>query len=159
MKYFPFCFCEYHMYSIYREVPIHKLVSARCEVIRQRWETSIHILVWTARHMQPALCTYIHVQNMKHTYKYRQCILPLCNPFLWVPVSEIDADNDGNTSSHHRCHQGSQSHTNTNESIVSWRSWRREVCWRSLSLCSFLLYSNAKMQFVNNCVHFMNQCM
>ena len=48
VKYFPFCFCEYHMYSIYKDVPIHKLVSGRCEVIPQRWETSVHIMVWTA---------------------------------------------------------------------------------------------------------------
>ena len=27
VKYFSFCFCEYHMYSIYKDVPIHKLVS------------------------------------------------------------------------------------------------------------------------------------
>ena len=65
------------------------------------------------RALQPTLYTkcYIDVQILH---------VPLCSLFSRVPGYEIGAHYDRHTSSHYRYHQDSQSHTNANESTVTW---------------------------------------
>ena len=78
--------------------------------------------------MPPCACvTLEHQRALQPTlYTHAKCYVdvqilhvPLCSLFSGVPGYEIGADNDRHTSSHYRCHQDSQSHTNTNESNVT----------------------------------------
>ena len=87
--------------------------------------------------MPPCACiTLEHLRALQPTL-YTKCYVdvqilhvPLCSLFPGVPGYEIDADNDRNTSSRYRSHQDSQSHTNTNESTVTWLwgSWYSWCC-------------------------------